>query len=123
MALDKLKIEEILNGGEDDSVEYKEKFDWNEPVARSNYMKSMAALCNNNGGYLVFGISNSNVHIGIVDDFDKLDPAEITRSLAAYFQPIIRFRKECVEYNGKHFGILDIQKWDDIPSVCRKDDG
>jgi hypothetical protein len=55
-----------ISGREGGSLEFKESFNWSGKEA---YSKTLAALANNAGGYIVFGVKNKpRVGVGLLTD-------------------------------------------------------
>lgn len=119
---EKEKIREVIANGENFTTEFKQEFDWNSKEKKMKYIKAMAGLCNNNGGYLIFGVENTtNGIIGIDEGFQNLDKVEITKILNQYFQPTIIYDWDVMQESGKTIGLIYIFKRKGIPSVCKKE--
>jgi hypothetical protein len=64
-----------LEGGEHESCECKKDFD---PRKMTMIVKAIAALANNKGGYIFFGVSNTGFKVeGIGEEFCKTDIVQI----------------------------------------------
>jgi len=50
---------------EDDKIEYKEVFENGSKEAKAKYAKELAALCNYDGGYLFFRVSDDGNIVGL----------------------------------------------------------
>ena len=105
---------------ESDIIEFKSEFDWSNKEKRAKYSKSFAAFCNNKGGYLFFGIDDKTKEIIGAVGFDAIDTASISDHLNNYFSPAIAFHKRSIALAGKKIGVIYIEKYKDIPTVCVK---
>lgn len=125
--LDDLIIQNILRTDssgkvlqkEDDKIEYKEVFENNSKDAKAKYAKEMAALYNYDGGYLIFGISDSSDLVGL-QSFKEPDNADLANDINNYFSPAIRFQSRLVKVNGKDVFVIYVEKRSSIPTVCIK---
>lgn len=105
---------------ESSTMEFKSDFAWADRAQRAKYCKSMAAMCNNEGGYLLFGIENATGKLLGVNNFDAVDSADISDHLNNYFSPAFNFYKTSVEIAGYRVGVIYIEKHKDIPAICIK---
>lgn len=90
-------------------LEFKQSF---IKASLPKYAKTMAAFANKEGGYIVFGIKNTpHDVVGLNNDnFDELDPVEITKKLKEYFSPEIDFQLNSRKYQNKDIGIIYTSK-------------
>lgn len=104
---------------ESDKREFKESFNWN---SIEKYAKSLVAFANKNGGYLIFGVSNSpRLLVGLKNSsFESLDEKRIVEFLNGYFSPEIFFEKFIRKTHGSTVGVLKVHKSEDSPIVCIK---
>lgn len=105
---------------ESNTMEFKSDFAWSDRAQRAKYCKSMAAMCNNEGGYLLFGIEDATGRILGVNNFDAVDAAVISDHLNNYFSPAFNFHKTSIEVSGRRVGVIYIEKYKDIPTICIK---
>lgn len=108
-----------LKSRENSSLEFKESFNW---ANRADYARTMAAFANNNGGYLVFGVSDSPRRLKGIDGekFLSTEPTKITSFLNEYFSPEIHWEIGTHEFEGMTFGILYVSPCVRKPVVCKK---
>lgn len=104
---------------EDAKIEYKEIFDKGSKEAKAKYAKEMAALYNYEGGYLIFGVSNSGDLLGL-QSFTEPDNAELVDDINSFFSPAIKFHSRLVKLNGKDVFVIHVEKRTSIPTVCIK---
>jgi hypothetical protein len=100
-------------------LEFKQSFN---KSSLNKYAKTMAAYSNKEGGYIVFGIKNSpHDVIGLNNEnFNELDPIEITKKLREYFSPEIDFGIQTVKYQEKNIGLIYAYKSLNKPIICKK---
>lgn len=105
---------------EDDKVEFKEIFDNTSKEAKAKYVKEMAALYNYQGGYLIFGVSNTTLELVGLRGFTPPDNAELVNDLGAYFSPAIRFKTRVFTVVGKAVFVIYVEKRSSVPTICIK---
>jgi len=103
---------------EDDKVEFKEIFDNSSKEAKAKYVKEMAALYNFQGGYLIFGVSDTTLELVGLTGFTPPDNAELVNDLSTYFSPAIRFKTKELVTGGKKVFVVYVEKRSSIPTVC-----
>ena len=99
-----MTIEEILKG-EKDNIEYKVDI----PSKTENYMRTVVAYANANGGRLVFGVENNTWQvIGFTkeDVFQKMDA--VTNAIYDSCEPKITPNVEIQEFEGKYIIVVDV---------------
>lgn len=99
-----MTIEEIMKG-ERDNIEYKIDI----PGKSENYMRTVVAYANANGGRLVFGVENNSWNIiGFEKEevFQKMDA--ITNAIYDSCEPKITPNIEIQEFDGKYIIVVDI---------------
>ena len=128
--LSKIKLNELFkknNSGdvyknESTTLEFKEDFDWNVKRNRHKYLKTIAAFANRDGGYLIFGISDSPRKFkGMTKNFEAIDNYQISELINRFLSPSVDFEKTSFENYGENFGILYVFKAEKKPVVCVKD--
>lgn len=110
----------IVLAKENEQLEFKEIFDRNNGVAKTKYSKELAAMYNTKGGYLIFGVNNSNQLVGL-KDFKEPDSAEIADDINNYFKPAFSFRQRALTVGDKIIFVIHVDAKDDIPTVCIKE--
>lgn len=120
---DPTELFSLIQLGESKNVEFKQDFDWSDSKKRLTYVKAIVGLHNHNGGYILFGIEDGTGRIlGISDELDKIDNADINQVISEHFQPSLHdWKKRTVEIQGKKVGVIHIPKRTGILSVCKKD--
>jgi hypothetical protein len=121
-----------LKAGETDEHECKENFGMKHA---HNWLRPMAALANNRGGYLLFGVYDkgkkaddgrdlSHVVCGLKsDDFMKTDPVDFTKRVKAIFDPTPQFTPGVVTVGGKTVGVIHVRQHPSRPVIATKQEG
>lgn len=115
-----------LSAGETDQAECKTSFGLKHPAP---WLKAMAALANNRGGYVFVGIGDKDpkgAHpvLGLIgDEFPNLDPSEIAKRLRSTFDPTPRFQKAVFNVGTKTVGVLYVEQHPSRPVIAAKNEG
>lgn len=114
-----------LNVGETDCHECKTSFGTKHAHV---WLRAIAALANNRGGYIFFGVndkgSDEHVVVGMSsDEFKKVDPATLTQRVKAVFDPTPRFRTTIMAIGGKQVGVIYVERHDSRPVIATKREG
>ena len=107
---------------EDKNHEFKEAYN-NANMA--SYLKTMAAFANNDGGYIIFGVTDSPRTLKGLDDrgykqFDELSIEKLTQLLNDHFAPCIEWINCIYQYKEKFFGIIYVYASKNKPVICKK---
>jgi len=121
----KLKSDNYLYHREGSNLEFKEQFNF---AGLAEYLRDFAAFANNTGGYIIFGVSNSpRKLIGLteksIEQFEKIDPEQITGSLLEIFSPNIQWSQQMFGFGNKKFGVFYVQESRQKPVIAQKDEG
>lgn len=118
----------LLKGGETAGIECKTSFG----LRSGAWLRAVAALSNNEGGYVFFGISETGVRggggaklevIGLANnEFALLDPVIITRRLKSVFDPTPTVRRTVIEFDGRSVGVLHVERHPSRPVMATKQD-
>lgn len=107
-----------LSAGETDTHECKSSFGLKHPQA---WLRAIAALSNNCGGYVFFGVNDSLEVIGMKsDEFDKVDPATLSRRVRSVFDPTPRFKTTVIELDGHRVGVIHVERHQSRPVIAVK---
>jgi hypothetical protein len=113
-----------LAGHESDRVECKESFH-----LRGNWLRTMAALANNQGGYILFGVRDNDaeagqmVVVGMRDDvLFTTDPLVLTRRVRSTFDPTPAFHIGKVKFGRKIVGVISVEQHPGRPVMATKQD-
>lgn len=110
----------ILEGGEHEECECKRDFD---PKKLTPVVKAIAALANNKGGYLLFGVSNVGYLVeGVSDAFAKADIVQIVEKVKAHLSPTPSvLSKGLVDFEGLAVGFLQVARYSNPPIIVSRD--
>lgn len=110
----------FLADGETTQQECKEVFD---PTRMNSIIKAIAALANNKGGFVFFGIENANCRvIGLPDRvFSDTDIVRISDKVKTFLTPTPDFIKETIEIGGMTVGVIYVEKYDVPPVIVSRD--
>lgn len=121
-----------LAAGETDAHECKTSFGFRHTGA---WLRAIAALANNTGGYILFGVHDkgvsdengedlSYVAAGMTtDEFEKMDPAEISKRVKAVFDPTPRVRTKLLSLDGARVGVIYVERHESRPVIATKTEG
>ncbi len=109
-----------LVGGESEEHECKEDFDF---LKFKSVVRAVAALANNKGGLIVFGISDSGYKVvGIGPSFAATDVVKIVEKVKAHLTPTPSITaKDILEFDGLSVGFLAVEKHPDRPVIVYRD--
>lgn len=96
--------------GESTSYEKKEKLEINKP---KSWLKTVSAFANEKGGVIIFGISDKDELIGLVDY--KQDSEIISNMIKTKMDPVPKVRLENYEEKGKYFILLHVGMGKETP--------
>lgn len=121
------KILELLEaGGETRNIEFKKTYDWNDPKSKAKIVKCILAMSNTkDGGYLVLGIDDEKYGeeklTGMdLEHYNSLNYDHIVVEVNKFADPPISFHMYPVEEGDKHFVLLRIPEFDELPIVCKR---
>lgn len=121
-----------LTEGESDTTECKAGFGLKHS---HQWVKAIAALANNRGGYVFFGVADGG-HKGAAgqdlsyavvglgsDEFTKIDPAEITNKLRSVLDPTPRIEIATRHIGGTLIGVIHVEQHPSRPVIAQKAEG
>jgi len=111
-----------LKQGETDTVECKQNFRIKPHDHFSEALRAVAALANNKGGYVFFGVKNKPTEVtGLSDDrFTNTDTAQISTVVSTALDPVPEFSVNAVEFDGKRVGVICVQAHSNRPVIATK---
>lgn len=99
---------ELIEGGENLHVEFKQKFSDEEKIA-----KEMIAFANTDGGFLIFGVKDSGKVVGV---YSEKEMAELVETVAKdYCEPRIDYEIDYFEYEENEIVVCRIPRSDKRP--------
>jgi hypothetical protein len=116
---------ETLFHREGQELEFKEQFNF---AALADYFRVFAAFSNNRGGFLIHGVKDSprtltGMSAKSIDQFENLDPEQVTGHLLATFSAEIRWEAALVAVGGVNLGVFRIYAATAKPVIAKKDEG
>ena len=118
--------------GESDQHECKESFGFKYA---DKWLKAVAALANNRGGYVLFGIKDKHIVddrladdsyqvVGLnTTDFEHADPADFTLKIKSTFDPTPRVTTTLFGVDSFKIGILYVSQHPGRPIIATKSEG
>jgi len=109
------------------NVEYKGSVSWNDDNPRQKIIKSMLAMANiRDGGSVIIGVEQKKGGTfeltGMTQgDFDSFNYDTISAVVAEFADPYVTFSLTKGELQGKRIVIIDVEEFQDIPVICKKD--
>jgi hypothetical protein len=122
----------LFKHGESDRHECKQDFGFKYT---GKWLRAVAALANNAGGYIVFGVSDKKITDGEIDpdsytvsglsssDFANADPAEFTKRIKATFDPTPKVEAAVLDLEGTSVGVMYVHQHGSRPIIAQKGDG
>ena len=116
------ELENLLSGAvETDSLEFKQAMAWNRNV----FVKDILAMANIvDGGRIVVGIEDETlVRQGLsAEEVATFDFQTMRDQIAPFADPRVVFRVELVvDSGGLTFVVIEIEPFDDVPIICKRD--
>lgn len=121
-----------LQPGETDQHECKSGFGFKHS---DKWLKPVAALANNRGGYVFFGVNDKGVTSPIGEDlsyavtglnssdFAKADPADFAKKLKSIFDPTPRIETTTYLVDGKTIGVIYVEQHASRPIIAIRSEG
>ncbi|WP_406873227.1 ATP-binding protein [Aminobacter sp. P9b] len=121
-----------LISGETDQHECKANFGFKHCW---EWIRAIAALANNRGGYIFFGVHDKDGAATAVadksyavtglnnDEFMKADPAEFTKLIRSYLDPTPNVRTVIAVIGAKTIGVMHVEQHPGRPVIVRSGDG
>lgn len=118
--------------GESDKHECKESFGFRHA---DKWLRAVAALANNEGGYVLFGVRDKNIVGGKVaadsyqvtglssNEFANADPADFSSRIKSVFDPTPRVEAVVVDVEGRFVGVIYVHRHPGRPVIATKNEG
>lgn len=98
-----VELNELIENGENDSVEFKRKFSSPEKIA-----KEMIAFANSKGGRILFGIDDDKSVKGVESEKGELEL--ITTAAKFYCEPEVEFTTDIMLLRNKDIVVVNIEE-------------
>ncbi|WP_026304666.1 AlbA family DNA-binding domain-containing protein [Kaistia granuli] len=121
-----------LKQGETDQHECKSGFGFKHA---DKWLRAIAALANNRGGYVLFGVHDKGTKgpegqdLGYVatglgnSDFQDADPADFSTRLKSFFDPTPRIRTSVKTIGSATIGVIHVEQHPSRPIIATKNEG
>ncbi len=118
--------------GETDRHECKENFGFRHA---DKWLRAVAALANNEGGYILFGVKDKHIEGGSVaedsyqvfgldrEEFFNADPADFSNKLKSIFDPTPRIETGTVVLGEMRVGVIFVHRHPGRPVIATKNEG
>lgn len=105
-----LDIKKLSFKSETTDFDFKEVFKISDAKSKTEFIKDVCAFANTKGGYIIYGVNNDSIWIGLDDRSDsKIDDADIANIIDEYVDGDIEFLINLVEIEGNYY--LAITRW------------
>lgn len=111
-----VELNELIENGENDRVEFKRKFSSPEKIA-----KEMIAFANSKGGKILFGIDDDKSIRGVESEKGELEL--ISTAAGFYCEPEVEFTTEIMLLKNKDIVIVNIEESKTKPHRLISEDG
>ena len=106
-----LKIYEKKMNYENEKLDFKEIFNFNNERDKLEILKDLVSFANTNGGYIVYGVTNSYEWIGLdADRSSEIDDIKIVDFSRKYIDAPLEFKCGTYDLNGNTFYLITIEK-------------
>ena len=118
--------------GETDRFECKSNFGFKH---QDKWLRPVAALANNAGGYVFFGVNDKDVRGSAGEDlsyavtgmstaeFGAAEPADFATRIRATFDPTPAFTIATADIGGKVIGVIHVLRHDSRPIIATRNEG
>jgi len=120
-------IELIKSGREARNIEYKRSMPWTNKENRHKIIRTILSMSNiRDGGFIVIGMERQGDDIyvakGILSEH-KVTYIEdkMADMISEFADPYVHFTIQTVNYEDKEFLIIQINEFEEIPVICKKD--
>jgi len=110
-----IELNELIEEGENDKVEFKRKFSSPEKIA-----KEMIAFANSKGGKILFGVDDDKTIIGVESEKGELEL--ITTAAKFYCEPEVEFDTDILLLKKKDIVVVNIEESTKKPHRLITDD-
>lgn len=110
-----------LRSSETDDIENKKTF---HRPGHEKLLRAVAALANNRGGYVLFGVEDqTDLFVGLQDNrFKSTDPSAFAMAFRDAMEPCPRFELGTAELAGTTLGAVYVHRETDGPIIATKDE-
>jgi hypothetical protein len=106
------RIEVLISGGEQATVEFKREIPQKDPVV---FLRTVAAFANGMGGTILFGVADDGEIVGIGDGQTRKDRDRLTSLISDWVRPLPHFESERVDIAGHGVIALNVAPGNQVP--------
>lgn len=123
------QLRALLEAGETRRIEYKDGQPWSDNAFKARVTKTILAMSNvKDGGRIVIGVTEqangSFVARGVNQhDLETYVSDEMKDFVGTFADPHVDFSVDTGEHDGKHFIVITVREFEEIPVICKKDFG
>lgn len=117
----------IYHGTEERYLEYKISMPWSDIATKMKVTRAAMSMANiKDGGVLVFGIEKLPTGFYNVKGMDpkhwnSFNQDDVSEAVNEYADPYVNLKVNKKIIDDMHFVIIEIQEFDELPVVCKKD--
>lgn len=118
LRIDESKKDRLISR-ESTRLEYKESFNWG---AKEQYVRTLAAFANTQGGHIVFGVKDSpRILVGLRNrNFQRFDPVRLSEFMGNTLAPVPLWAMCEVNIEGVKLGVLSVKAADSKPIIVKR---
>ncbi len=106
---------------ENNRIEFKKSFVASTHSISKSYLKTIASFANNNGGWIIFGVTpDENEIVGIKSKYENLDNAIISTAIRDGIDGTFVYDFFTTKINGRIIGFLKIEKALNPPVIIKQ---
>ena len=115
----------IFHGREERNLEYKRSMSWTDIATKVKITKTAMAMSNiSDGGYIVIGVTKNGEAYepdGMQElHLDSFKQDDVMTWVNEYADPYVELTVTFANRDSKHFVIIEILEFDQLPIVCKK---
>lgn len=119
-------LEYVCHGREERNLEYKESLNWGDAKHQAKVVKCVLGMSNiRNGGVLVIGVNDGGTATGLTEaqcrGFTQDAVSAVVNEYAAPYAEIAVSIGHNGHDTGRHFVVIQVKEFDDLPVLCRRD--
>ena len=117
----------IYHGSEERFLEYKSSMSWDDIATKTKVVIACLAMANiPDGGVLIFGVDEISKGVyeanGMKEeDVDSFNQDNVSDYVNGFADPYVELKLNKVTDDAKKFIVIQIQEFDELPIVCKKD--
>lgn len=123
--LDVVLTTALQTAAETSRYDFKEKLDLRVDEHKHKLVRAVGGFTNTDeGGFLIIGVADDRTIVGLADELaDQFDQTNVQRLLGNYLAPPPRVLVRQHTRDQKRLVIVEIEPFEDIPSIVSKSDG